>query len=202
MKFTTVKRRLSRAGTWILILLAIGLALIWAWSEIIPLGWMASQAHVDAPWSVDTQIYLTSRKGILELRVYADRWQKSAGELAVDARRIGTAHWTIEPQYPPDPILPLLPRTQHPTWLNKLGLLVTHDRWKNSIDWWLFVQLRYWFMESVILGVLVIVMIRRWRRGKRKPGFCPVCGYDLRATPQQCRECGIFLLEDTRKGKR
>jgi hypothetical protein len=30
-----------------------------------------------------------------------------------------------------------------------------------------------------------------WRfRPKRKPGHCPRCGYDLRATPGRCPECG------------
>jgi hypothetical protein len=32
--------------------------------------------------------------------------------------------------------------------------------------------------------------VARRRSRRRKPGLCPACGYDLRATPGRCPECG------------
>jgi hypothetical protein len=58
-------------------------------------------------------------------------------------------------------------------------------------------QVRAWvvacWLPSLILTALFIwrmLMLRRMLARLRKVGFCRNCGYDLRATPDRCPECG------------
>ncbi|HEY2588940.1 MAG TPA: hypothetical protein VGI81_24565 [Tepidisphaeraceae bacterium] len=52
----------------------------------------------------------------------------------------------------------------------------------------------YWTIMCaafIPVGAAVMFLLRRWaRRRKLKSGHCPQCGYDLRATPTRCPECG------------
>jgi hypothetical protein len=56
----------------------------------------------------------------------------------------------------------------------------------------------YWFIVMLLL-LLPVARLRRWdkARVRRLANQCVQCGYDLRATPQRCPECGKAAIAKT-----
>jgi hypothetical protein len=76
------------------------------------------------------------------------------------------------------------------------------ERGKNPGGTGWAVVLPLW-VPAVVLGWISVVMtrgsLRRWRgRRRRRENRCPGCGYDLRATPTACPECGEHKSDNCR----
>jgi hypothetical protein len=56
---------------------------------------------------------------------------------------------------------------------------------------WLIIP--HWFLVT-LFAIPPLLRFRAWRRHRRRAtaGTCAKCGYDLRATPERCPECGTI----------
>jgi hypothetical protein len=67
---------------------------------------------------------------------------------------------------------------------------VTEVRWTVAIPFWCLAL-------AFALPPLGWELLRRRARRNRRIGRCPRCGYDLRATPDRCPECGAVTSVGT-----
>jgi hypothetical protein len=74
------------------------------------------------------------------------------------------------------------------------------ERIRRSLpDWDVFVEgasAPAWFVMLFLCILPAAWLVQRLRRRKFPPGFCRACGYDLRATPGRCPECGAVSEEN------
>ena len=80
----------------------------------------------------------------------------------------------------------------------KLGFYYHGDRLDDA-----YVSLPFWSLAALTgFPFLLSAMTfrRRCRAARRSKGLCVHCGYDLRATPTRCPECGYEVPEPVRAG--
>src|SRR6185436_815309 len=136
--------------------------------------------------------YLTQRADCIAATDWR-RWMgRGSVEVSVRRYRWGTlAQWPTEARgewrwvrdvSPPD----VAAAGPLPSPLNRLGFGV---RWYATSDGMFdrAVAVPLWLV-CLLLGVKPAV--RLFRRIRQRNGTCPSCGYDMRATPDRCPECG------------
>ena len=65
---------------------------------------------------------------------------------------------------------------------------------KRDVAGWQF-ELPLWVLAIGTAALPAQFVLRRLPLRGRQPGLCPNCGYDLRATPHRCPECGKAAYE-------
>ena len=77
-------------------------------------------------------------------------------------------------------------RHQSPFWHHLKHLLVVRAFDSGGNSW--AIQFPHW--AAIAIVVATTLWLHRRHRSRGREGLCPNCGYDLRATPEQCPECG------------
>ena len=160
--------------------------------------WVRSRAHIDVAvhaWPVDAALTQTrwkfhSCEGVICLsRV---RCERSSGP-ATDVMGSGVGSFPTSDTVSSRPFSGFGPTDFRPLGF-RVARSVTTDPpagpWQRRWTHWAL-SVPHWFV-----ALLLIAAPARWsashltRGGRRRDGRCLACGYDLRATPDRCPECG------------
>jgi hypothetical protein len=136
------------------------------------------QMDVVRRWNADrrTEQIIISSSGAV--RLTANRYIHDP--VAALPAGAGSLHRIFHPQ----PLVTEDPRA-------RLGVRVTYEWGVMPPDYEFYVRVPYWLIV-LLTGILPAAWTYRWLTRKPAPGCCRACGYDLRATPDRCPECGAI----------
>ena len=194
-------RRLLTLLSALSLLLCVAAAVVWVRSYFVgeALIWNGVRREAGKSQEVLWSVNVWSAQG--GVGVYHDQLWMPAGFYA----RADTFDWARDRMrvYPYVPI----PQLQRGRYVQGLG--VTLFEWRGEQTWPTMdlaspaasnparervLILPYW-LPVLLTALLPAWAALHWRRARRtasrlRGGLCPQCGYDLRATPGRCPECG------------
>jgi len=178
-----VIRRLSNFAIASLLLLAAAICILWLRSY-----------HLSdkVTWTRDDgRRSLRSAQGRVVLGLYLANYSFRPGEVR------GVVYIRDEPSSPQGDLMGVLflcydPSVRRVEWQHA-GFAWSHRR--SNRDLIVTAVAPFWSLGAATaafpLGCTALrLRSRRRRRRRRTTGLCPTCGYDLRATPERCPECG------------
>jgi len=137
-------------------------------------------AHIYGNWPPELPISAS--------RLELEKERESAWKVWIDGpsmTTLGSDGGGVQRLYPPSKGI----RGKRNPPINFQGAI---DLWTIHFAWIFllsFVPILIWQREMIWRGILKCMPDVR-RRSRLRDGLCPVCGYDVRATPTRCPECG------------
>ena len=192
-------RRLLTLCSALSMLLCAAVCVLWVRSYWRPDSLLWKEAH----WRGDSYFHLQSSRGVIAIEWYVETISGDSDvmkERFFNERYLGTAPGSepvTEFEYHNSYIrqFPDLPRNWSGFFFFQQPDSIPPDSDGISLSYDLaVVEMPYWpvaLVTSVLPACLLLTTVRRRRRQRRlHAGLCPACGYDLRASPGRCPECG------------
>jgi hypothetical protein len=191
VKKLTVK--ILTAFSALLLLFSIGAAVMWIRSYFVGEAFDWSLPSQDP--LVDRSLSINSGRGGIAFSF--DQW--AAWELGV--RKPALRNQSVKSFQHIELVKPYYPRVLNSAWFSRWGfewsgydVTISPTSVGNGIIKARNILVPYWsLLVPTAIPALVWLMLlkkRRKRNGRLAKGLCLRCGYDLRATPQRCPECG------------
>ena len=99
------------------------------------------------------------------------------------------SHWTLDVLWIDKPSGG---RLQFESSEGEIVRRVYHRAWKDGQELTSRLPFIPYPLAAIVLAILPAIWVYRrcFHRFGQRSGVCPSCGYDLRATPDRCPECG------------
>ena len=169
-------RRLFNLVTTLSLLACVAACALWVRSHAV-LDWVTrTDVSIGADGWVDEHVNCSAR-GVLTLAHNQYRQGASPPELGWRVAHDRPTPWGVS--------------WSPPTFWNRIGFGLAY--WRDVEDgrlssWGVAVSLPIWVL-TVAFALAPAPRLKGLIR-RRRPGLCGGCGYDLRATPDRCPECG------------
>lgn len=176
-----MRRKLFNVATVVSLALCVAACVLWVRSYRVWEGGFCTKTSTepDGTWRTVEAGFL-STQGALGLS-FERRTRRSPTNPALATSAPTGLRWRYTGHPPPNQALAWW-EWHRPQW--RAGLVPAG---RNPPKWAALLRLPYW-----IICPLLACLPGWWlvRTKSRRRGLCPTCGYDLRATPDRCPECG------------
>jgi hypothetical protein len=187
-----MKRHLLNLLTALSLLLCVAVVALWVRSLFVTDVFLRWTYHYDGGamvWNQET--VAVGRGGVGFCRIAQFGYHSPEEVRAVTGRHGPPFHSVLPPAYPD---FRLRPARERGAFGLKVARMDTGVWGSGPAISAVAIVLPLWSVSLPLAVLPVLWGVRRWRARKAaRPGRCPSCGYDLRATPGRCPECGTLL---------